>query len=192
VIPVESIGASRLERQVQSDYISPRFYQRGDILISNSELSIGRLVKGTAAGFVATAPMSVAMLIGWMLLPKHERYQLPPRLITEEISERVGIEEHMTENQLVGLTIFSHFGYGALFGAVYALFHEKMPMHSSLKGTLAGLTIWVGSYLGWLPAMGILSPATQHPWRRNLLMILAHVVWGVTLGEITRKLTESN
>jgi putative membrane protein len=158
--------------------------------ISNQDFPIRKLVKGAAAGFVATAPMSASMLIGWMLLPKRERYQLPPRLITEEITERVGIEEHLTDDQLVGLTVFSHFGYGALFGAIYALFHEKIPMHSSLKGTFMGLAVWVGSYLGWLPAMGILSPATRHPWRRNLLMILAHVVWGVTLGEMTRKLTE--
>ena len=159
---------------------------------AGSDLSIRKLVKGAAAGFIATAPMSVSMLIGWMLLPKRERYQLPPRLITEEITERVGIEEHMTENQLVGLTIFSHFGYGALFGAFYTLFDEKLAIHSSLKGTVMGLAVWVGSYLGWLPAMGILRPATKHPWRRNLLMIAAHIVWGVTLGEVTRKLTEND
>jgi uncharacterized membrane protein YagU involved in acid resistance len=63
-------------------------------------------------------------------------------------------------------------------------------MHASLRGALAGLALWVGSYLGWLPAVGILRPATRHPWRRNLLMIVAHIVWGVTLGEMTRKLTE--
>jgi uncharacterized membrane protein YagU involved in acid resistance len=65
-------------------------------------------------------------------------------------------------------------------------------MHSSLKGALTGLAVWAGSYLGWLPAAGILRPATRHPWRRNLLMIIAHVIWGVTLGEVVRKLTESD
>jgi putative membrane protein len=159
---------------------------------SGSDLSIRKIVKGAAAGFIATAPMSISMLIGWMLLPGREKYPLPPRLITEEITEQVGIEDQMTEDQLVGLTIFSHFGYGALFGSIYALFEKRMPMHSSLKGGLAGLALWIGSYLGWLPALGILRPATRHPWRRNLLMILAHLVWGVTLGEVTRKLTESD
>ena len=90
------------------------------------------------------------------------------------------------------MTIFSHFGYGALFGSVYALFADRIPLHSSLKGALAGVAIWIGSYLGWLPALGILRPATQHPFRRNLLMIIAHVVWGVTLGEATRKLTTTD
>jgi len=152
------------------------------------DFSFRKLLKGAAAGFVATAPMSITMLVGWRLLPRREKYPLPPRLITEEITERVGMEDDLTENQLVGLTIFSHFGYGALFGSIYALFSERSPVHSSLKGAFAGLALWAGSYLGWLPAVGILRPATQHPWRRNLLMILAHIVWGVTLGELTRKL----
>jgi len=157
---------------------------------SGSDISFRKLLKGAAAGFVATAPMSLTMLVGWKLLPEREKYHLPPRLITEEITERMGIEEDLTENQLAGLTVLSHFGYGAFFGALYASSSERVPVHSSLKGALAGLGVWVGSYLGWLPAMGILSPATRHPWRRNLLMIVAHIVWGVMLGEITRKLIE--
>jgi putative membrane protein len=136
--------------------------------------------------------MSIFMLVGWALLPRREQYHLPPRLITEEIAERVGLDDTMSEDQLVGLTIFSHFGYGALFGAVYALFEERMPLHSSLKGALTGLAIWIGSYLGWLPALGILRPATRHPWRRNLMMVLAHFIWGITLGEVVRKLTEND
>jgi uncharacterized membrane protein YagU involved in acid resistance len=130
----------------------------------------------------------MTMLIGWALLPKGEKYHLPPRLITEEITERVGLDDKMTDKELTGLTVASHFGYGALFGAIYAPLSKKLPMHSSVKGTVAGLAVWAGSYLGWLPAAGILQPATRHPWRRNLMMILAHVVWGVTLGEVTRKL----
>lgn len=157
---------------------------------SRSNISIRKLLQGAAAGFIATAPMSITMLTGWRLLPKAEKYPLPPRLITEEMTERVGLEDHLSEDQLTGLTIFSHFGYGALFGSIYALFDNRIPMHSSLRGALMGMAVWVGSYLGWLPALGILRPATRHPWRRNLLMILAHIVWGVTLGEVTRKLKE--
>src|SRR5215211_6182976 len=148
-------------------------------------LSFHKLLNGALAGFVATAPMSVSMLIGWRLLPSREKYHLPPRLITEEITEQVGIEDRLSENELIGLTVVSHFSYGALFGVIYALFEHNLSIHTSIKGALAGVGLWVGSYLGWLPAMGILTPATRHPWRRNLLMIVAHVIWGVTMGELT-------
>ena len=143
-------------------------------------------------GVLATVPMSLSMLLGWKLLPRHEKYHLPPRLITEEMTERVGIADHLSENELVGLTSFAHFGYGALTGGLYALVEQVIPLRASLKGALAGITVWAGSYLGWLPALGILQPATQHPWRRNLLMLVAHAIWGVTLGEALRKLTESD
>jgi len=42
--------------------------------------------------------------------------------------------------------------------------------------------VWGGSYLGLLPSLGILRPATDHPAQRNALMIAAHLVWGATLG----------
>ena len=156
-----------------------------------SDLSFHKLIKGALIGFLATVPMSLSMLLGWRLLPRQERYHLPPRLITEEVTRRVGIEDQLSETELVGLTIFNHFGYGAMTGGLYALVEHMIPLHASLKGVLAGITIWVGSYLGWVPAMGILKPATQHPWRRNLMMLVAHAIWGVTLGEGLRKLMES-
>lgn len=155
----------------------------------DSRLSTHKLLKGALAGFVATVPMSLSMLIGWMLLPRREKYHLPPRLITEEITERVGLKKHMDENELIAATVASHFAYGAAFGSLYALFEDQVPLPSRVKGIAAGLAIWVGSYLGWLPVMDILRPATEHPWRRNLVMILAHVVWGMVLGETTRTLT---
>lgn len=164
---------------------------RGRMSTFSSDLSVDKFLKGAAAGFVATVPMSLSMLLGWKLLPRREKYPLPPRLITEELTERVGLEDRMSEGEMTGLTIFSHFAYGALFGSIYALFDNRIPMHSSLRGALAGIALWIASYLGWLPALGILQPATRHPWRRNLLMIIAHLIWGVTLGEVMRKFTEN-
>ena len=31
---------------------------------------------------------------------------------------------------------------------------------------------------GWIPALNLLEPATEHPARRNALMIAVHLVWG--------------
>ena len=38
--------------------------------------------------------------------------------------------------------------------------------------------------MGLLPAAGILKPATEHPARRNALMIASHLVWGAALGAL--------
>lgn len=163
------------------------------MISSNPSLTypVRDLLRGAIAGSVATVPMTISMLIGWRLLPGRERYPLPPREITQDLAKRLGIGDRLTDGQLTAATMLSHFGYGAFFGSTYALMEKRVPLRSGAKGVLAGLMLWVASYLGWLPALGILKPATRHPWRRNVLMILAHIVWGLTLEETTRKL-ESN
>jgi uncharacterized membrane protein YagU involved in acid resistance len=57
-----------------------------------------------------------------------------------------------------------------------------------VSGAVGGLGIWLGSYLGWIPAASILKPATDHPRRRNLLMLAAHVVWGAATAAAMREL----
>jgi hypothetical protein len=51
-----------------------------------------------------------------------------------------------------------------------------------------GLAVWAGSYLGWLPAAGVLPPATEEPAGKNAVMILAHVACGAALGVLTDRL----
>jgi uncharacterized membrane protein YagU involved in acid resistance len=155
---------------------------------SRSDFPFDKLLKGAVAGFIGTGPMTASMIIGWRLLPVQEKYPLPPRQITGEVAERLGIEDRMSELELATATLISHFGYGALTGSVYALLDEVIPTQPSVKGILAGLAVWMGSYLGWIPAVGILPPATRHPWRRNLLMIIAHIAWGATMGMVFKKL----
>ena len=57
-----------------------------------------------------------------------------------------------------------------------------------MTGALAGGGVWMASYLGWLPGMGILKPATRHPGRRNALMLGAHLVWGAATALAMREL----
>jgi uncharacterized membrane protein YagU involved in acid resistance len=153
----------------------------------DSTFSPRDVLKGAIAGLIATIPMTISMLIGWRLLPQRERYPLPPREITGEVVERLGKADELSEAALMTATLLSHFAYGAVSGCTYAVIEQNFPLGTFLKGSLAGFILWVGSYLGWLLAVGILKPATHRPWRRNLLMILAHILWGVTLGEITQK-----
>ena len=153
-----------------------------------SSFYFDKLLSGAVAGFIGTAPMTACMVIGWQLLPAHEKYPLPPRQIVSELTERLEIEDELSEGQLVAASLLSHFGYGALFGSLYGRLETRIALLPSIKGMLAGLALWIGSYLGWLPALGILPPATRHPWRRNLLMIVAHMVWGLTTGMIIQKL----
>src|SRR5688500_16069391 len=154
---------------------------------------MNRILSGALAGLAATAPMSLAMKLMHEQLPREEQYPLPPREIAEEVAEKAGVVEHMDEGQRQAATWASHFAYGAACGALYgALSGEGADERPVLAGAGFGLAVWAGSYLGWLPAAGILAPATKHPARRNALMIAAHLVWGATAGLAVERLSDDS
>ena len=138
---------------------------------------------GALAGLVATAPMTAVMLLLHRLLPAWEQYPLEPRRITTRLARRAGLDEVAEEEPAAtAATAVAHFGYGAAAGALFPPLAGWLPVNKVAAGLAYGLAVWAGSYLGLVPALGLLSPATEQPRRRNLLMITAHLVWGGALG----------
>lgn len=152
---------------------------------------MNRILLGALAGLAATGPMTLAMKLMHEQLPREEQYPLPPRQVTEGLAEKAGVSEHLDEEEREAATWVSHFAYGAACGALYgAVSREGIDEHPMLAGAGFGLAVWAGSYLGWLPAAGIISPATEHPARRNALMIAAHVIWGAGVRVAVRRLSD--
>jgi hypothetical protein len=152
---------------------------------------MNRILLGALAGLAATGPMTLAMKLMHEQLPREEQYPLPPRQVTEGLAEKASVSEDMDEEDREAATWASHFAYGAACGALYgAVSGEKIDEHSLLAGVGFGLAVWAGSYLGWLPAAGIISPATEHPARRNALMIAAHAIWGATTAVALDRLSD--
>jgi hypothetical protein len=152
---------------------------------------MNRVLLGALAGLAATGPMTLAMKLMHEQLPRGEQCPLPPRQVTEGSAEKAGLGGHLDEEKREAATWVSHFAYGAACGALYgAASGEKVDRHSLLAGVGFGLAVWAGSYLGWLPAAGILAPATEHSPRRAALMVAAHVVWGATTGAVLGRLSD--
>lgn len=148
---------------------------------------------GALAGLLATGPMSAVMLALYRRLPRHEQYPLPPRQITEELAEITGTEPILSgEGTKRAATWLAHFGYGASVGSLYPLTAGRLAMPVALRGMLFGMLVWTGSYMGLLPAFNILPPATRTPFRRNALMIAAHLVWGASIALAVRQLRRIN
>src|SRR5437762_3412788 len=121
------------------------------------------LLQGAVAGFLGTVPMTVFMLATQRFLPKGQRYDLPPEIITKELAERADFKQHMNKPQILGATLVSHFGYGAAMGMLYSPLIKRMPLPAAVKGILFGLMVWVASYLGLLPLMGVSASAGDEP-----------------------------
>ena len=143
---------------------------------------MNKIVAGTLAGLAATAPMTAAMVGMHKRLPPHEKYPLPPRKVTMRAAQAVGLRKKMDERERTAATMAAHFGYGAAMGGIFAALAPHTPGKPVPKGIVWGLIVWSTSYLGFLPALNLHESATDHPRERNILMVLAHVVWGASLG----------
>ena len=139
---------------------------------------------GSLTGVAAAVPMTVAMEAMYRRLPPGERQPLPPRQITDALAERAGVDDDLSEPEMRATTLFNHLAYSALCGVVYATVAPRLPMARVVSGTLFALSVWMVSYLGWLPAARIFPSAFDQTARRNGLMIAAHVIWGASMGLI--------
>ncbi len=147
-------------------------------------------VIGLLAGVVATGPMTIAMILGHRRLPMSERYPLPPREITMKLARETGVSRYMNSDTRSAVTLLSHFAYGGAAGAIYGAANEAVDARTLNKGIVAGLLLWVVSYLGWLPGVGVLKAAKDHPARRNALLIGAHLIWGTAMAGFASLLQE--
>ena len=155
--------------------------------MNDERLNIGsRLLIGGIAGFVGTLAMTAAMSRLHRILPAPERYPLTPREIVDALTHQDEPQQQLSEPAALDTTTAAHFAYGAATGALLGAANPKVGPG---EGALAGVAVWAASYLGWIPGAGILKPATDHPRRRNALMIGAHLVWGATTALAMRELT---
>jgi putative membrane protein len=141
---------------------------------------------GTIAGGIGTIPMTLFMLVAHKALPNWQKSALPPEKITDELAQRADMD--LPKPQLRGASLTSHLGYGAGMGSLYMTFASKLQFPPLIKGSLFGLVVWGASYLGWLPAARFATTSQNETQERNLLMIIAHLIWGGVTGVIADQL----
>jgi uncharacterized membrane protein YagU involved in acid resistance len=145
-------------------------------------------INGALAGTVATLFHTAVMWALHPRLPRARQQPLPPTQITAVVAARAGVETAQAGPGLTAATVASHFGYGAAAGALYPLWRGRQSRAQLLSGVGFGVGVWAASYLGWIPALRILPPATKQPAQRNVMMILAHVAWGAALAAVFSRL----
>lgn len=143
------------------------------------------IAKGTFAGTVATVPMSALM---WAAQRAGYLGELPPERITKAALGAVGIDPERETTEM--LSLVNHLGFGAAVGTVYAALREPGPRTGPdlIAGAAFGLTVWLVSYEGWLPAVGIMPNVQWDRPGRPESMAAAHIVFGTVLAGLLRRL----
>lgn len=138
------------------------------------------LIDGGIGGGVATAAMSAVMLAAQRagLLGRH-----PPEHIAERALHIAGIHKPSEETQ-DALATFLHFAFGMGMGALFGVLQRRVrvPIGGAPLGIVFGSLVWAVSYKGWIPAFGIMPPPERDRPGRPQSMVLAHWVYGGTLG----------
>jgi len=135
---------------------------------------------GAWAGLLATS----AMTIGLFVIHQNKFGPLPPARLTENATPDA--LEPNSPDRRAHWTMLSHFGFGIVMAEMYTALNrlakpERIP-NSALRGAAFGLLVWTGSYLGWIPALGLRPSAKKLTRSQNLMMVGTHVIWGATLG----------
>ena len=147
------------------------------------------MLRGAAAGFAATVPMTIAMEALRAALPAEQNRRMPPREIVdrtvEKAADATGEDANLDSGSRIALTTIAHFAFGAAAGAVYGATVGSRRA-SPLTGIAYGLAVWALAYGVGLPSLGLHPAATDDTQDRNEVLIVSHVVWGATLGILSR------
>jgi hypothetical protein len=130
-----------------------------------------RLIRGVAAGTIATALMT-ALLVAAPALSGH----------VPEVAARAAAAVR-ARPFLVLVAFVLHFGYGALAGALFAAATERVTVAS---GLFFGLALWGVAVAVYAPLIG-LGFVTSHEPALAALALPAHLLYGATLGVLTPK-----
>ena len=141
------------------------------------------IIRGAAAGAVATLAMSVPMLLAGRLGIMGTQ---PPQAIVQRTlgwTSRLPWRTSETDT----LSSAAHIGFGAAAGIGFNLARRVVPA-ANLPGAgiVYALGVWASAYLGWVPALGILPRADRDRPGRPIVMIAAHIVYGGILALLTR------
>jgi hypothetical protein len=141
--------------------------------------ALEEVAAGLASGALATLPMSAVM---WAAQRTGHMGRQPPAKITDAALDAAGEEDTPLPARRAAAMLL-HFGFGAGAGALYAWWSSRGPgRRGPLQGAAFGTLVWLGSYAGWIPALGIMPPPQRDRPGRQPAMLVAHWVYGAVLG----------
>ena len=140
---------------------------------------------GAAAGLFATLPMTAVMLAGQKL---GFVGNAPPSLMA---SVALGARGEPDPGDLKAKAVAAeiHLAIGGVNGAAYGVLANRTgtPIPAAAQGMLFGIAVWLMGYRGWMPALHIMPPIEKDRPDRQVVLFLAHLAYGATLGLLSRK-----
>ena len=157
---------------------------------------LGSVVRGAAAGAVATAAMDLV----WYRRYRRDGGDRPfatwelsttatgfdddapaPARVGKRLADLVGIE--LGDDAVAATNNVVHWSTGIGWGKVAGLAAAALPLPALAVGTGTGVTAWASSY-AILGPLGIYRPITEYDRATLWKDLSAHLVFGLTLGAV--------
>jgi len=147
------------------------------------------LVQGTVAGLIGVSAMvGVITTLRRTLLTTEQlnAAKTHPEKIVERVAAVAGFEEldDQTRRHFGDLI---HFGYGATWGAVYAVLTRNASINPVTGGLALAGGLWTFGFNVLMPALGVQAGPWTWGKREFVLTISAHAAYGlVTTGTLNQ------
>lgn len=147
------------------------------------------LARGAAGGVAGTVVFTAFM---WGAQRLGLLGEMPPTTLTRRTVEALtGVRPPRPALRV--LTTIGHFAYGAGTGALFGFAVRSLAARGSsrahtatLAGAGFGALVYAVSYMGWVPAVGLMPPPHRDRPARPLVTFLGHLLFGGVLGAIAR------
>ena len=138
-------------------------------------------LKGALAGLTGTVAMTLALRrVLPRVLPRRARRPFLPATVTQGLERKLTGRRRLSDHQRRGVTVPMHYAFGAGAGLGYGLLraaaHRTPP---ALLGSAWGLAIWITSYQGWIPALGLARAESERRPAQRVVPVLSHLVFGI-------------
>lgn len=157
-------------------------------------VSIGTLLKGAAAGAIATWAMGKATtwMYEWESRDARDREESARggesayARAAERIAESAGVELEQSQASRGGVAIHWATGIGA--GVAYAAARQRWPAVASANGLPFGIGFFLLVDEGMNTAFGLTPPPGAFPWQAHARGVGGHIVYGMLTDLVLRRL----
>jgi uncharacterized membrane protein YagU involved in acid resistance len=150
---------------------------------------VGTATRGAVAGLWGVAGMAgVITTLRRALVPPDEVTITHPEKVVLRIRQALGVEDELDVMTRRRLGDALHFGFGATWGAVYAIATRKREVDPLLGGAAAGSALWLTAFWGYMPALGVHPGAWTWDKREYVLTGSAHLAFGMTMATVLKAL----
>lgn len=138
------------------------------------------LARGATAGLIASVVQAaVGAAESALILPEHEDANVAPRLM-DRLARDLGKEMPLEAEWALG-TLF-HLGYGAVWGALYALADDRIDIPPLAGGLALGGVIYGITFPDWGGAVQTQVERPQEVRTRRMSLVIASITLGFGLA----------